>query len=165
MNKNEYTFKIQLTAGDFRTLSNMAGRWNMTTGELLETFIKDLTDSKERSGSDEAINAAAWYDRARCNYEADHNSFLTWLINNPAEMVIYSYASPEARYYKNLPQDSKTTADKKEERDAAEQLAKIWAAYYENTDRIEDQREAFLNADRWTQDRTFLEAEAKVIKE
>lgn len=163
MGKNKYTVELQLTAGDFRKLSDMAGRWNMTTGELLETFIKDLTNSKERSGSDEAMNAAAWYDRARCNYEADIHSFLTWLIEHPAERVIYSYASAAARYYKDQP--GTLEADKEEAAEAAEQLAGIWAAYCENADRIEDQAEAFRNADRWNLDRTFLEAEAQPIKD
>ena len=154
----EYTLKLNLEAGDFRTLADMAGRSGMTTGELLEAFINDLTNSDRRNGSDESIKARQWLQR--CGFmHWNFDSFLTYLIENPADRVIYSYASPAARYYKDLPEGS----SREEEQEAAEQLASVWRNYCECTNHIENQAEAYEAADRYIYDRTFLEEEAKEI--
>lgn len=161
---NKYNLSLTLDPADFRRLADLAGYSGMTTAELLEAFIKDLTDSRQRNGSDESDKAAAWLER--CGFTPwNYNSFLTWLIDNPGDLVAYKYARAEYKYLSGLPDDLKSREEIEDQREAWEQLQRIYNAYCEYTDEIEPQAEAFRKADRWTEEKTYLEEEAITIKD
>ena len=117
----KYAVTLTLDPADFNRLADLAGSSGMTTAELLEAFIRDLTDSRQRNGSDENMIAEQWLDR--CGFRHWHyNSFLTWLIDNPGDLVAYKYARAEYKYLSGLPDDLKSREEIEDQREAWEQL-------------------------------------------
>ena len=68
-NKAERTYKLHLADDELEKLAALAGEYNLTVPELLESFIADLVSSNRSNGSDEREQAQEWYNRCRYNYD------------------------------------------------------------------------------------------------
>lgn len=71
---------VRITDQECVDLSELAARAGMSTGELLTSFIHDLTGSDHSNGSDERECASGWYER--CCFELTREeSFVSWLAD------------------------------------------------------------------------------------
>lgn len=162
MEKWRINVDLELLPEDFRELTETAGRQGMTTAELLEAFIADLTLSDLSHGADERDNARAWLDRCGFSYISNAgDSFLTWLIDT-GDYTLYHLYRNKILYFENVKQEL-TPADLEELQESREELDRLYKQYCEDTNKIELQADAFRNADRWTNERYYLQGEAKVI--
>ena len=158
MEKMKIKVDIELLPDDFRILTETAGRQGMTTAELLQAFIYDLTLSSLSHGSDERDLARAWLDRCGFSYLNDsRDSFLTWLIDtgNYTEYAIYRDAIEyhEGKEALEIYGDSPETLQ-----EAREGLDRLYEDYCEEYHAGGNRAEDFRQADRWTKERYTLQA-------
>ena len=71
---------VKITDQECMDLSELAARAGMSTGELLTSFIHDLTGSDQSNGSDERECASGWYERC-CFDLTREESFVSWLAD------------------------------------------------------------------------------------
>lgn len=72
------TFKLELSDEEVVELYTMAGRMDLMPEQLLEYFIRDLTESIRSNGSDERMMANQWMNR--CWFSHEDKSFSAYLI-------------------------------------------------------------------------------------
>ena len=161
MEKLKITIDLELLPEDFLTLTETAGREGMTTAELLEAFIADLTLSSLSHGSDERDLARQWLTRCGFRWLNDtQDSFLTWLIDTGNYGDYETYRSI-ARCYEG--EEAAENDPPEDLQEAREGLDRLYTEYCEDYRPSQGRAEAFRNADRWTGERYILQYEAKTI--
>ncbi|MBQ0066596.1 MAG: helix-turn-helix domain-containing protein [Phascolarctobacterium sp.] len=73
------TITLNLSDADCYRLAQKSGGCGLSVSELLENFIGDLVDGTYSNGSDERMNANAWFERCGFSWLFDKN-LLTYLI-------------------------------------------------------------------------------------
>lgn len=169
MGKMKYSIDLELYPEDFRHVAEIAGREGLTTAELSQAFIADLTGSRESNGSDEREHARQWLDRCGFSRIYDRGgSFLTWLIDWEGYRDYTTYRNIVKLYEKVEPS---TEEDWEDLQEAREGLDTIYNDYCEHCGAIrnsrtpEDRAEAFTMADKWTSEFYDLQDEAETIEE
>lgn len=67
------TYHLNLSDNDVERLAIKAGKYGLTSSELLENFIADLVNGTYSNGSDERMYAAQWADRCWFSFEPEKN--------------------------------------------------------------------------------------------
>lgn len=102
--KEETTINVALTEEEMQTLMIHAGAVGLTAGELLQSFVSDLTHSDRSNGGDEREMAYTWYDRAllgEVHYIPERRNLLQYIllrgglydgyVANEIDGIIYDY--------------------------------------------------------------------------
>lgn len=61
--KRKINVELNLYEEDLKKVLNICGAHDLELGQLLENFISDLVDGKQRNGSDEVDLAGKWFQR------------------------------------------------------------------------------------------------------
>ena len=70
---------LRLDQESIQRLGELAGQKSMTAGELIESFINDLTHGPYSNGSDERMKAEDWIERSTLYWS---DSLLKYLTEN-----------------------------------------------------------------------------------
>lgn len=87
--KRKINVELNLYEEDLKKVLNICGAHDLELGQLLENFISDLVDGKERNGSDEVDLAGKWFQRCWFGMFPEE-TFLRYVINYNSVEVVYN---------------------------------------------------------------------------
>lgn len=87
--KRKINVELNLYEEDLKKVLNICGAHDLELGQLLENFISDLVDGKQRNGSDEVDLAGKWFQRCWFGMFPEE-TFLRYVINYNGVEVVYN---------------------------------------------------------------------------
>lgn len=100
----ERVVKLNLSDADCERISEKAGKYGLTVGQLLENFIGDLVDGTYSNGSDERNSAEQWFERCWFGIFPEP-TLLRYFLEWGADIEDFLTVHDEIQYYKENPEE------------------------------------------------------------
>lgn len=168
MKKLRIKMELEVLEKDLEEISQKCGLHGITVKELLENFIRDLTWSDARNGSDECERVNSWFERCWFGMFPEE-TFLKYLIESgQAEDFSETYehwlACVKTREWSTENGYEVSQDELEEEKWLDDHIKELYQAYTEEfPDDAEEYEEAIERALEWTREDIDLKYESKVV--